>query len=162
MQDDERQQQASPPAPRPSSRAGLFAIVAAGALFFIVLSLFVWWVSTLPEKAAGRRSGTTGPAAIVPVADLLAADAADAEAAAAEAEAENEQPGLALTFSRPGSAGDTRTARLVALYVPKGAAPTPFVDAGPFVATWEGVLNLKIRDAYTFLAQGRGKLTVTV
>src|SRR3954471_15538934 len=141
MQDDEQQQQQapSPPAPRPCSRAGLFVIVAAGAVFFIVLSLFVWWVSTLPEKAAGRRSGTTGPAAVLPVADLATADAGDDAGAGNAAprangaglpdapplppEAENEQPGLALTFSRPGADaagdGDTRTARVVALYVPK-------------------------------------------
>src|SRR6476646_10839096 len=100
MRMDERQHHdPSVPGPRPSSRAGLFAIVAAGALFFIALGLFVWWVSTLPEKAAGRRSGTTGPAAVVPVAELLAADAADAPPPL-PAEAENEQPGLALTFSR--------------------------------------------------------------
>src|SRR6476646_4968178 len=100
MQDDEhRQQVSSVPGPRPSSRAGLFAIVVAGAVFFIVMCLFVWWVSKLPEKAAGRRPGTTGPAAVVPVAAFAAADAVDAPPPPPEAE--NEQPGLALTFGRP-------------------------------------------------------------
>jgi mono/diheme cytochrome c family protein len=75
--------------------------------------------------------------------------------------------GLTLSFAPGGEAGaaaiaDIRKARLVALYVPHGTAPTPFLDPGKFVATWTGAINLRLRDTYTFSAQGRGKLTVTI
>jgi mono/diheme cytochrome c family protein len=73
-------------------------------------------------------------------------------------------PGLALTIEPldGGGAADTREVRMVALYVPAGQAPSPFVPAGRFRATWEGSLNLKLRERYAFQAEGRGKLTVLV
>ena len=77
-------------------------------------------------------------------------------------------PGLALTLEPIDGGGggggvtDTREARLVALYVPAGQTPSPFVPAGRFRATWEGNLNLKLRERYAFQAEGRGKLTVLV
>jgi mono/diheme cytochrome c family protein len=84
-------------------------------------------------------------------------------------EARETVQGLTLTFSRPGAAADSRAAfldsrkaRLVALYVPPGTAPSPFQEPGRFVATWTGSINLRLRDTYTFSAAGRGKLTVTV
>jgi cbb3-type cytochrome oxidase cytochrome c subunit len=78
--------------------------------------------------------------------------------------------GLMLTFEtlRPGpdgpvaGAADSRSARLVALYVPAGAPPTPFLPAGAFRATWEGDLNLDIRDDYKFSASGRGSFRLTI
>jgi mono/diheme cytochrome c family protein len=84
-----------------------------------------------------------------------------------EARAES-AAGLAVTIQQLAADGnaigtpDTREARMVALYVPAGAAPSAFVPAGRFRATWEGALNLKIRERYTFAAEGRGKLTVLV
>src|SRR5687768_717746 len=55
--------------------------------------------------------------------------------------------GLTLTFTRAGDGNarpsDSRKARLVALYVPHGTTPTPFLDPGPFVATWTGSINLR-------------------
>lgn len=77
-------------------------------------------------------------------------------------------PGLALTFYRPGenaddaNAGDTRVSRMAALYVPAGSVPSSFFASGPFVAIWRGDLNMRLRDTYTFSAEGRGKLTVTI
>jgi mono/diheme cytochrome c family protein len=72
-------------------------------------------------------------------------------------------PGLTLTFesAAPG-ASDARDARLVALYVPEGTAPTPFLPPGSFHATWEGFLYVDLATDCTFSAEGRGKLTVMI
>ncbi len=67
--------------------------------------------------------------------------------------------GLALTFER-GPIKDTRPARLVALDVPAGSAPTPFLPPGPFRATWEGEVSVPFRGEYTFHVAGRGKIKV--
>jgi cytochrome c2 len=72
-------------------------------------------------------------------------------------------PGLAVTLApaREGPA-DTRHARLPALYVPEGAAPTPFVPAGAFRATWRGYLRIDARDRYAFTFAGNGSLTLHI
>src|SRR5688572_11199228 len=71
--------------------------------------------------------------------------------------------GLAMRIEPvAGGEPDTREVRMVALHVPTGAAASPFVAPGPFRATWEGNVNLKIRERYTFHAEGRGKLRVLV
>jgi cytochrome c553 len=69
--------------------------------------------------------------------------------------------GLALTLSR-GEVRDTRHARLVALGVPAGSAPSPFLGAGPFRATWEGDLAVPFRSDVVFSADGRGTIKVEV
>lgn len=77
-------------------------------------------------------------------------------------------PGLALTLEplnadgSPAGPADTREVRMVALYVPHGRAPSPFVAPVQFRATWTGNLNLKLRERYAFHAEGRGKLTVAI
>ena len=69
--------------------------------------------------------------------------------------------GLALTLVSGGKT-DVRPARLVALGVPAGSAPSPFLPPGPFRATWEGDLNLPFRGECTFSAAGRGSIKVEV
>ena len=69
--------------------------------------------------------------------------------------------GLVLTFERD-KLRDTRTARMVALEVPEGASPTPFLPPGPFRATWEGDLTVPFKGEYALFAAGRGKIKVTV
>ena len=64
--------------------------------------------------------------------------------------AAEDRPGLTLTFeSQPTAAHrdvpDTRTARLIAIFVPGGEAPSPFTPAGPFKATFEGDINVRLR-----------------
>ncbi len=82
------------------------------------------------------------------------------------AEAVKEMPGLALTIApaaeAPATRSDMRVARLVSLFVPAGDAPSALTPPGTFVAIWEGDLTLRVRDYYTFSAEGRGKLTVSV
>ena len=67
--------------------------------------------------------------------------------------------GLALTLASGGRT-DARTARLVALGVPSGSAPSPFLAPGPFRATWEGDLGVPFRGECVFSADGRGTLKV--
>ena len=69
--------------------------------------------------------------------------------------------GLALTLSR-GDVKETRHARLVALGVPAGTPPSPFLTPGPFRATWQGEINLPFRSDCTFSAAGRGSIKVEV
>ena len=69
--------------------------------------------------------------------------------------------GLALTLSR-GDLRDTRPARLVALGVPAGTPPSPFLTPGPFRATWEGDLAVPFRSDFTFSGEGRGTIKVEV
>lgn len=57
---------------------------------------------------------------------------------------------------------DTRSSRLIALYVSEGSAPTPFLPPGPVKATWQGEMTVGMRDEYIFSADGRGKLTFLV
>ena len=72
--------------------------------------------------------------------------------------------GLILTVEKPGDVKpnivDARVVRLLALYVPKESPPSDFTASGPFRATFEGDLSLRLRDTYTFFAEGRGRLTL--
>ncbi|WP_435008564.1 c-type cytochrome [Tundrisphaera lichenicola] len=70
-------------------------------------------------------------------------------------------PGLALTLSR-GDLTDTRPARIIALGVPAGTPPSPFLPAGPFRAVWEGDLAVPFRSEFEFSAEGRGTIQVEV
>ena len=75
------------------------------------------------------------------------------------------EQGLSVTFESLGSTKpepDTRPARLLALHVPQGAPPTPFLPRGRFKATWTGDLNLRLRERMSFAAEGRGKLTIGI
>ena len=65
------------------------------------------------------------------------------------------QAGLAVTFTAGGKS-DVRSDRLLALYVPAGQAPTPFLAAGPFVAKWEGRILSPVRGTFTFAAENSG------
>ena len=67
-----------------------------------------------------------------------------------------------IVQSQAGGDVDQRTARALALYVPAGTAPTSFVAAGPFTATFEGFINKDVWDKVTFTAEGSGSLTFTV
>src|SRR5688572_30438677 len=57
---------------------------------------------------------------------------------------------------------DTRHARLVALYVPTGSPPTPFLPAGPFKARFDTDLAMRLRDDVTFSVIGSGTVKVSV
>jgi len=65
------------------------------------------------------------------------------------------QAGLAVTFTAGGKS-DVRSDRLLALYVPAGQAPTPFLPVGPFVAKWEGRILSPVRGTFTFAAENSG------
>jgi cytochrome c551/c552 len=57
---------------------------------------------------------------------------------------------------------DMRRARLLALNVPRGEAPTPFMAPGPFRAEWEGEILLPKRDRYAFTFVGRGRFELLI
>ncbi len=87
----------------------------------------------------------------------------------ARADTVTAEPGVTATFeslsANPASKpafSDMRVNRLFALYVAHGAAPTPFIAAGPFRATFEGDLTLRLREFLSFSAQGRGKLSLSI
>ena len=127
-----------------------FAVTAA-----LGLSAFVGLLR--PDAAARAQPAAAAVPPAVPPADRPDAPPIKAE--------EKEAPGVAVTFASVGGAAgvsDTRSARLVALYVPAGEAPSSLVPAGPFTATFEGAVNLRLRDTYAFSAEGRGKVTVLV
>lgn len=71
-------------------------------------------------------------------------------------------PGLALTFTTPDGKTDARTARLVALFVPAGQAPTPFLPAGAFTATWQGAIVSPLRAEHTLRAESSGGFLLTI
>jgi len=70
-------------------------------------------------------------------------------------QAAERQPGLAVTFVAGGRT-DVRADRLLALYVPAGQAPTPFLAPGPFVVRWEGEIQSPVRGTFTFAAENSG------
>lgn len=122
-----------------------------------------------PAYESERRQLTpTRTAFVAASAEISAADRPDTPPLVVP---QGDLPGLAVTFT-PAADGkvdpavadvtDTRTSRLAALYVPTGQPASPFLAPGPFVATFDGFLNLRLRDTYTFSAEGRGAVVVTV
>lgn len=70
-------------------------------------------------------------------------------------------PGLAVAFSANGKT-DTTTSPRAALYVRQGESTTPFLDPGPFRATWIGFINVELRSDYTFSAEHTGSVKLTI
>ncbi len=100
-----------------------------------------------------RGKSDAAPLALVVLPDAPAlADAPD-----------NSLPGLTLKFeSTKDKATDARSARLLALNVPAGKAPTPFLEPGAFKATFEGFIEQRLRGDFDFTAGGNGKITITI
>lgn len=79
----------------------------------------------------------------------------------------DEQSGLIVTFESldaraKHASSDARPARLIALFVPAGQVASPFTRPGPFKATFEGEITLRLRTYVRFSAQGRGHLTLSL
>ena len=72
-----------------------------------------------------------------------------------------DQPGLKVTFAVAGKT-DSRADRLLALYVPAGQAPTPFLAAGPFAVKWEGDLQSPLRGTFKLSAESSGKFKLSL
>src|SRR5947208_7010364 len=73
------------------------------------------------------------------------------------------EPGLTLTFkSLASGASEVTTARGVSLFVQPGLAPSPFLPAGPFSATWEGTVSADLRSQVFFQAELNGSLAVEI
>src|SRR5436190_964426 len=80
---------------------------------------------------------------------------------AASAFAAETAPGLILTFTSAGKT-DARAARLAALYVPTGQAPTPFLAPGVFTARFEGAIQSPLRAECTFAAVVSGSVKMAL
>ncbi|MEI6795086.1 MAG: c-type cytochrome, partial [Verrucomicrobiota bacterium] len=70
-------------------------------------------------------------------------------------------PGLKVTFTSAGKT-DVRSDRLLALYIPAGQAPTPFLAAGPFTVKWEGDLQSPLRGTFKLSAESSGKFKLSL
>jgi mono/diheme cytochrome c family protein len=70
-------------------------------------------------------------------------------------------PGLKVTFTAAGQT-DVRTDRLLALYIPAGQAPTPFLPAGPFTAKWEGDLQSPMRGTFKLAVETSGQFKLSL
>jgi len=87
--------------------------------------------------------------------------------AAADDDDDDKGPqGIPTTFTTADPAWkggpDLRVSRFVALYVPAGQPPTPFLPAGPFTAVFDGKIMLDLGGEHTFAAEGRGNVVVTI
>ncbi len=99
-------------------------------------------------------------ATLVSLASASAATAQQTESP--DAAAVFDQPGLTLALSSSNSATDARVARLAALYVPERQTASPFLDAGPFEATFRGAIELDLNDWYRFSVRGSGTVQLSI
>ena len=107
------------------------------------------------------RRQATWAAATLPA--LVWATATTAQPEPRDAAAGSDRPGLALVLRSPdGSTTDARVMRLLALYVPEGQTTSPFLDAGPFEATFRGAIELDLNDSYRFSVRGSGSVRLSI
>lgn len=71
--------------------------------------------------------------------------------------------GLIATFTHPESkATDSQVVPNLWLFVESGKSPSPFLPAGKFTATYEGILNAELRGDFTFQADVNGALKLEI
>ena len=71
------------------------------------------------------------------------------------------EPGLIMTCTS-GTTVDLQVSDGPALYVPAGQPATPFVAPGKFTTTWDGFINVDLRDSYVFVAELNGSLKLEI
>jgi mono/diheme cytochrome c family protein len=107
-------------------------------------------------KCLRRLRGPFDRSIAVLVAGLLASTAAAAPLSTAAT-------GVQVTFTPvKGGTVDARHDRLIALYVPSGTPPSPFLAPGPFRAHWEAALSVPLRSTVSFSFEGAGSATLSV
>src|SRR5688572_20720061 len=62
--------------------------------------------------------------------------------------------GVTLRFLGSGKVVDARRARMVALHVPAGSAPSPFLGPGPFSARFSGYIKMPLKATVSFQMVG--------
>jgi len=76
------------------------------------------------------------------------------------------EPGVAVTFARPDNpkSAEKELAALpnVALFVPVGQSPAPFIPVGRFTAEWFGFISVELRDNFTFQAELNGEVKLEI
>ena len=109
------------------------------------------------------RTRWKAPCAAATLLGLVWATATAGQPEPRDAAADFDQPGLALVLRSPGGAAtDARVARLAALYVPEGQTASPFLDTGPFEATFRGAIELDLNDWYRFSVRGSGAVRLSI
>ena len=78
-----------------------------------------------------------------------------------QAQAEDEQ-GLILRFTNEAGKSDIRKSRTVALHVPQGQSPSPFLADTAFRARWEGKMLLEKRSRLVFHLEGTGEARLLI
>jgi mono/diheme cytochrome c family protein len=71
------------------------------------------------------------------------------------------KPGLIVRFEQ-GDRKDARDSRLAALFVPRGAFPTPFLEPGPVRVAFDGFIRVPLLGEYTFRLRGRGEAVLRI
>ena len=61
-----------------------------------------------------------------------------------------------------GQPADMLISRLAALFVPVGAPPSAYLNAGSFASRWQGFLKLDLNDEITFAFEGRGNAALAL
>lgn len=73
-----------------------------------------------------------------------------------------DEKSLILSFANSSGKSDTRESRTVALHVPKGQSPSPFLRGSDFTARWEGKLLLEKRSRLVFHLEGTGEAKLLI
>lgn len=74
-----------------------------------------------------------------------------------------DDPGLELSLrSLETGTTDTRLARLAALHVPRSQPASPFLDPGPFEATFRGAVEIDLNDSFRFTVRGTGGIRLSI
>ncbi len=147
------------PAAKTALTLGLIAVFVFGSVATILLTMRRKDGSVVPWNAGGgdqpmvvRGGGATAQHAPLapPTIGLTATTAAS--------------QGLRLTFTSTldPTRTDTRVARLLALTVKPGDAPSLGVPPGPFEAVFSGSLEVDLRDRYRLAFEGTGSLTLEI
>ncbi|HYE18159.1 MAG TPA: c-type cytochrome [Tepidisphaeraceae bacterium] len=106
----------------------------------VVAALIIWAIA---PRTPSARAAT--PIIVPPLADP----------------ADPTEPGVTLTFEQNGRI-DTRPARLIALRVPAGQAPSPFLQPGSFTATFAGFINMRLRAEVEFRVESSGPFVLKI
>jgi mono/diheme cytochrome c family protein len=75
------------------------------------------------------------------------------------------QPGLIARFRQNDATGiieDARHARMAALHIPRDTPVSPFLQPGPYQATFEGYLRVRLKGSYRFSLKGNGVATLQI
>jgi hypothetical protein len=128
----------------------------------LLAALFAVYFALRPPSATPENgNGGTGTTRATRTTRAAGAVAAAVVVPALADSKEVIEQGITLRLEQGGKT-DLRSARVMSLYVPEHSAPTPFLQPGPFTATFTGFVNLRLRGEFTFSVLGRGKVVLKI